>query len=180
MLIVSALLVVVPCGYFALLKWNELKEKKSQQSVVMAVFLAVVLIVAFLCLNLFNWVINHDERIVAQRYVECLIQNSIEGDEATFLGEVKTFAYEMDNTREVFETTVDSGFFEVPGLLISTSEAEDSEGNVYLYVLTQDLKMGLDVELKKSGDFYDIYHVTVLSESELSEVASKELFSPIW
>ncbi|MEX1307894.1 MAG: hypothetical protein AB1Z19_05170 [Eubacteriales bacterium] len=180
MLVVTALLIVLPIGYVLLLKWKEFKDKKKNQILIAMAMVVVLVVVSALAINLYNFIINHDERLVAQRYVNSLVDHSIKGDEAAFLADVNTFAYEMDNADEVFDAAVDIAFTENPGLLISTSEAEDSEGNVYLYVLTQDLSFGLDVELKPAGAFYDVYEVTVLDEEKREELGAKEEFSPIW
>ena len=180
MLIVTALLIILPIGYVAMLKWNECKDKKMRQSAVVTVFLALLLLIIFSGVNLYNLLINHDERVVAQRYVDSLIENSINKDQTTFLSDVNTIAYEIEHTDAIFSAAVAAGFSENPGLFISRSAPRDSEGNVYLYVLTRDLKLGLDVELKPSGDFYDVCDVSVLDEAKRSAVEKQEEFTSIW
>jgi len=179
-LITIALLILLPIAYFLVAKIGKSDKDKPASPLGIVVFLFAFLVVTVLGLNLRTMLINHDARVVAQRYVTSLLKNTIHGDETRFLNDVNSIAYPMENTETIFNVAKSFDYAKVPGLMISKSAPKDSEGNVYLYVLTQDTKICLDVELKPSGPFYDVYAVKVLTQDERDDIVNKETFSPIW
>jgi len=179
-LTVASLLIILPVGYFAVIKSRKKQEEGKPSSGRIILFVFVVVLLSVLAVNLHIMLINHDERVVAQRYVNSLIHHSVRGDEASFLADVKTIAYDMNNVDEIFNAAVESGVTKANGVLVSAIEKKGSGSERYLYVITEDQALCLSIELKRTGYFYDVYAVTVLDEFEKVNMLAHTQFSLIW